>query len=304
MPNILVVGSANMDVIVPAERLPAPGETVLIDDVTLGNGGKGANTAVAVARLGGEVRFVGAVGDDFFGRAIRRSLEANGVDCRYLQTVRGGSGTAIILLHPATGENAILVGAAANRKLHLPEDDEPFRWADMVMMQLETPVEVNVEAALRAETHGVPVILDPAPAQADLPQELFNLCDVVSPNETELALLSGMPVGSRKEAEAAAQALLERGVEDVVVKMAEKGALWLRADDKLFVPPCEVNAVDTTAAGDAFTGALALALAAGRPREEALQEAALAGALTVTRAGAQNSLPTRADVEAFRRTPG
>ncbi len=299
MPNILVVGSANVDVIAPLKRLPAPGETLLIADVTLANGGKGANAAVAAARLGATVRFIGAVGDDAFGAAIRQGLEADGIDCGLLKTVAGGSGTAIILLDQNSGQNSILVGPAANARLSLPEDDAAFAWADALMLQLETPVEVNVEAARRARKHGVLVVLDPAPALADLPEALLQLPDVISPNETELEILTGQPVRSTAAAEAGAYALMERGAREVVVKLGEQGSLWVGRHGAEFYPAYKVQVVDTTAAGDAFTGAFTLGLAEKRERPAVMRRALAAGALACTVLGAQPSLPTSAAVTEF-----
>ncbi len=299
MAKILVVGSANMDVIAPLQRLPKPGETILIDDISLANGGKGANAAVAAARLGGEVRFLGAVGADAFGAALRRGLEENGVDCRWLQSVNGSSGTAVILLERATGQNSILVGPAANCRFALPQSDEPFQWADALMLQLEIPLAVAREAAARAKRAGKIVVLDPAPAQANLPADFLKLCAVVSPNESELAILSGQEIVSPAAAENAARALLSQCEGRVVVKMAEKGALWCERRGCRHHPAFAIKAVDTTAAGDAFTAALTLGLCAGITPDEIMRQALAAGALACTRLGAQPSLPRRAEVAEF-----
>ena len=299
MANILVVGSANMDVIASLSRLPHPGETILIENIRLANGGKGANAAVAAARLGANARFLGAVGEDAFGAALRRGLENNGVDCRWLQTAAGSSGTAIILLNQITGQNSILVGPGANFCFTLPPTDEAFHWADAVMLQLEIPLSIAQEAAARAKKAGKLVVLDPAPAQADLPAEFLRLCDVISPNESELAILTGQAIDSPSAAKAAAVSLLARSGGRVVVKMAEKGSLWCEQQTCRHYPAFAVKAIDTTAAGDAFTAALTLGLCAGKTPAESMRLALAAGALTCTRLGAQPSLPHRAEVENF-----
>jgi len=299
MPRILVVGSANTDVVAPCDRMPRPGETLTGQDIRLVPGGKGANAAVAAARLGGEVRFCGAVGDDAFGAVLRAGLEGEGIDCRWLAVSPGGSGTAVILLDRATAQNSILVGPGANHRFDLPDGDAPFAWADALMLQLEIPLPVALEAARRARAAGKLVVLDPAPAVSGLPEELLRLCDLVSPNETELEILTGLPAPDAAAAERGAAALLRLGAKSVVVKRSRHGALWADAGGILHRPAFPVEAVDTTAAGDAFTGALALALASGRNRETALREALAAGSLACTRLGAQPSLPTRAELDAL-----
>lgn len=299
MARVLVVGSVNMDVIAPMRRLPDPGETLLIDDVRLAPGGKGANTAVAAARMGAEVRFVGCVGDDAFGHAMRDHLVHEGIDCSALRLGERGTGTAVILLNTANAQNAIMVGPGANACVELPKRDELFTWADIVMLQLETPLALNVMAAQRAREADVPVILDPAPAVADLPDDLLRSVTCLSPNESELSMLTGMTVNSLDSAEAAARALLRRGAEQVVVKLAEKGALWVTTKECHYEAAPVIEAVDTTAAGDAFTGALAVGLADDMPMPAAMQRACLVGALTCTKLGAQPSIPTREQADAF-----
>lgn len=299
MVNVLVIGSINMDVVTPLRRLPDPGETIHVQDVSLVPGGKGVNAAVAAARLGARVRMVGCVGNDAFGTQLRSSLEAEGIDCDAVRVSERGTGAAIILLDHDTGQNSIMVGPGANDEVTLPDNDELFEWADIVMLQLETPLKLNIEATRRASAAGVPVILDPAPAVADLPDELIRSVTIISPNESELAVLTGMPVDTVAQAVEAARALMARRVETVVVKLGERGALWVTRGEVHHVPAVPIRAVDTTAAGDAFTGALAVSLAEGMDKRDALERACLVGALTCTRLGAQPSIPTLHDLAEF-----
>jgi ribokinase len=299
MSHVLVIGSANMDVIAPLQRMPSPGETILIEDVRLVPGGKGANAAVSAARLGADVRFIGCVGDDAFGRTLRNGLIDEGIDCEHLGISTRGSGTAVILLNRADAQNAIMVGPGANHELTLPGDDALFRWADILMLQLETPIGVNIEAVRRARACGLKVILDHAPATSDLPNELLYGVDILSPNENELATLAGRPVSGIEDAIAAADVLYERGVNELVVKLGDKGALRYTGTGHEHFQSTPVKPVDTTAAGDAFTGALAVSIADGDSMPDAIRLACLAGALACTKLGAQPSLPTRAQVQAY-----
>ncbi|WP_432798713.1 ribokinase [Poriferisphaera sp. WC338] len=299
MPNVLVIGSANMDVVAPLDKLPKPGETILIGDVSLVPGGKGANAASAAARMGANVKFIGAVGNDPFGQALKTALEKNNIDISNLRLVDTGSGTAIILLDQSSGQNSILVGPGANAHITLPETDDCFTWADAMMLQLETPVEINIQAAQRAYKNNVLTILDPAPAIDTLPASLFEHCHVISPNETELTTLTTMPADSPEEATSAAQKLLDLGAQDVVVKMSSKGALWVNRSQSKFFPAFKIDPIDTTAAGDAFTGAFTAALAETRDYPHAITQGMLAGALACTKHGAQTSIPTKAELDAF-----
>ena len=301
MARVLVIGSANMDVVAPMRRLPAPGETILIDDVRLVPGGKGANAAVAAARLGAQVRFIGCVGNDPFGQALHDGLVSEGINCEYLHRSDRGSGTAVILLNTMDAQNAIMVGPGANKDISLPETEEPFVWADLMMLQLETPIGINLWAVKRARAQGVKVVLDPAPAAADLPDELLCGVDILSPNESELATLTGMRVGSVDDAARACACLIEKGVREIVVKLGVKGALWFNESRRTHFPAIPVQAIDTTAAGDAFTGALSAALADGLGMHTSIERACVAGALACTRIGAQPSLPTLERVEATLR---
>lgn len=295
--KILVVGSANMDVVTPLLRIPEPGETISVGDIKLVPGGKGANAAVAAARMGGEVRFAGCVGGDAFGKQLRESLQREGIDTHCLMLSEKSTGTAVILLNQESGQNAILVGSGANAEVRAPGDPSWYAWGDLLMLQLEIPIAVVVRAAQSARAQGVRVMLDPAPALANLPAELLAAVDILVPNETELATLSGMPVESLEQIADAARILIAKsGVKDLVVTLGGRGALWVTKDTTQHISAIDVDVVDTTAAGDTFAGALAVSLALGVDMDEALKFAITAGSLACTRFGAQSSIPKGCEV--------
>ncbi len=299
--TVLVVGSANMDMVVSCERFPEPGETVLTDEFTMFPGGKGANQAVACARLGGAVRFLGKMGDDVFHPRLLKSLEADGIDTEHvLVDPDASTGVALITVN-GKGENQIVVAAGSNMRL-TPEEVEAehalFEAADVVLLQLEIPLETVERAAALAKGAGATVILNPAPA-CDLPDALLKNVDVLTPNESEAARLSGLRVTDRAAAARAARELVERGVQHVVVTLGADGVLLVTAERVLHVPGRAVDAVDTTAAGDAFNGALAYALAEEYDLDAALAFANAAAAYAVTRRGAQASMPTMEALEAL-----
>ncbi len=303
-PRIVVVGSSNTDMVVKGQRLPAPGETVTGGQFLMAAGGKGANQAVAAARLGAQVTFVAKVGSDMFGDQAVAGYRKEGIVTDFiLRDPQNATGVALILVDQK-GENLISVASGANHALS-PEDvqraAEPIRAADLLVLQLEIPIETVACAASLAAEAGVPVILDPAPAPAGpLDPSLLKHVTYVKPNETEAERLTGIPVRDEASARQAAAKLLESGVRCAVITMGAKGALWVDGDQSGFVPGLRVEAVDSTAAGDAFSGALACALARGLGLEEAVRYASLVGALSVTRLGAQPSLPTRQEVERFQ----
>ena len=297
--HITVVGSLNMDLVARAPRIPQPGETIIGSDFHTVPGGKGANQAVAAARLGAQVSMVGRVGRDAFAESLLNNLAAAGVDHTFvIHDPQAATGVALIAVDDA-GQNSIIVASGANVRLSPADVDgakAAIAGADALLLQLESPLETVTRAAKVAHAHGVSVILNPAPARS-LPGALLALVDVLIPNESETALLTGLPVGDPAEAEAAAAALRELGVGTVILTLGERGALLAREDGAEYFPAFEVTPVDTTAAGDAFVGGFAVALAEGRSLAEAVQWGNGAGALATTRLGAQPSLPTRQELE-------
>ncbi len=293
--RITVVGSLNMDLITRASKIPIPGETVIGGDLETAPGGKGANQAVAAARMGAQVSMVGHVGSDLFATQLQANLSADGIDLRFVTAVPGASGVALIVVD-ADGQNIIVVAPGANAALS-PADVEAaaevIESARVLLLQLESPLATVQRAAQIAHDAGVTVILNPAPAQP-LPPELLALVDILIPNESETETLTGLPVGSREEIEAAAAYLRQTGVGTVILTLGERGALLTQADETIHLPALTVDrVVDSTAAGDAFVGGFATAIAEGASMLEAITMGNATGALAVTKAGAQPSLPTR-----------
>jgi ribokinase len=293
---VIVFGSINKDLVATAPRLPMAGETLLGRDFFSVPGGKGANQAVAVARLKVPVHMVGRVGTHSFGAELLQNLQLAGVQTENVfvdETV--SSGVAIITVDDA-GENQIIVIPGANGLVN-QEDVERLSQllpgAKSLLLQLEIPIFTVVAAAKAAKDAGVMVILDPAPVQSNLPNELFPLVDIITPNEVEAAQLVGFPVNSRESATKAAVQLRDRGVKNAIIKLGVQGVICATAEETFFTPAFTVSAVDTVAAGDAFNGALAAALAEGHSLHQAVIWGAAAGALAATRPGAQTSLPDR-----------
>ena len=299
MAKIIVIGSTNTDMVVRSARIPVPGETVTGGTFLLNPGGKGANQAVACARLGGDTTFIAKVGADAFGRETGPRLAKDGIDARLLTDPSAASGVALILVD-GEGRNCISVAPGANATLS-PDYLAPMRGeigqAAAVVMQLETPIETVAWAAKVAHDAGVTVVLNPAPA-AELPADLYSCLDWITPNETEAKLLTGVEVTDGATAQAAADVLHGRGVKGVVVTLGAQGAFWSAGGAHGVVPACPVKAVDTVAAGDTFNGAFTVALTEGRSVEDAVKFAVKASAIAVTRPGAQSSVPTRSEVAA------
>ncbi|RLG53963.1 MAG: ribokinase [Thermoproteota archaeon] len=300
-PRIVIVGSVNMDLIVKLRKLPVVGETVIGGTFKMSPGGKGANQAVAAAKLGAESYFVGRIGADDFGKALMENFKRTGVNSEYVTVDRDAhSGVALIMVDQA-GKNLIAVASGANSKCSVEDVDRAkdlIEKASVLLLQLEIPVEVVQHAALLAKQGRSKVILNPAPARP-LPKKLFELIDVIVPNEVEAEVLTGIPVKDLSSAREAGEKLLGFGTEAVVITLGERGALLVEKEGCDLVPGVSVEAVDTTGAGDAFCGALAFALATGKSLKEAVFIANCAGALATTKIGAQEALPTLKELESF-----
>jgi len=299
-PPVLVIGSSNTDLIIAVDRIPKPGETVLGGTFRRAAGGKGANQAVAAARAGGAVTFVGRVGRDENGEAAVAALAADGIGAKHvIRDARAPSGVALIFVGE-NGENSIAVASGANDRLG-PGDVRKargaFRAARVVLLQLESRMETAAAAIGLAAAANVPVILNPAPARS-LPARLLRRICVLTPNAGEAGLLTGVEVTGEATARKAAEKLLARGAQNVVITMGARGAFVAGKNLRQFIPGFRVSAVDATGAGDVFNGALAVAMAEGRSLPEAARFASAAAAISVTRPGAQPSAPTRPEIEA------
>ncbi|HRT08533.1 MAG TPA: ribokinase [Candidatus Paceibacterota bacterium] len=297
-PPLVVLGSSNTDMIIQLDRLPRPGETLLGGEFHTAAGGKGANQAVAAARAGGKVTFIARVGRDLFGRQAVAGFQREGINVDWIAFDRQApSGVALIFV-AKDGENSIAVAGGANNNLSAADvrrAKAAFRGASILLMQLETPMETVLAAASLAAKAGVRVILNPAPARR-LPDTLLRQVSILTPNETEAELLTGIRVCNPATAAKAAHRLLERGTQTVIITLGPRGAFIATRDLARMVPGFRVKAVDTTAAGDIFNGALAVALGEGQPLLDAVRFAQAAAAISVTRLGAQPSAPTRKEI--------
>jgi ribokinase len=300
--SLIVFGSINLDLVTKTPRLPLPGESLTGHNFFTAFGGKGANQAVMAARLGMTTYMVGRVGNDSFGQELLGSLQESGVICdRVFVDPSTHSGVAVITVEDS-GENTIILVPGANGQVNQTDVEQInplFDEAFALLLQLEIPLPAVKAAAENARKAGVKVILDPAPAQVNVPADFYPLVDIITPNETEASLLVGFPVNSPETAAKAAQELQRRGVEIVLVTLGAKGVFCATKDEDFFLPAFPVEAIDTVAAGDAFNGAIATALATGKSLREAVIWGAAAGALATTKVGAQSSLCDRATLEKF-----
>lgn len=301
MKNICVIGSLNMDLVVNVDTMPKPGQTIIGSNFKEVSGGKGANQAVAMARLNGNVSMIGKVGEDGFGQTLINSLKNDKVDTTYIQTSKGATGVALITVDK-NAQNSIVVSPGAN--FEVKEDDidnniEAIKNSDIVVLQLETPLNTIKYALNKAKELNKYTILNPAPA-VKLDDEIIKNVDLLTPNETELEIISGVSIETEEDIQKAAQIMIEKGVKELIVTLGSKGSLYINKEKSMFKKAYKVEAVDTTAAGDSYTGALAVALSQDKNIEDAMDFASKVGALSVLKEGAQSSLPTLEDVKNFR----
>ena len=300
MKKIVVIGSLNMDFAVQVKDAPKMGETVLAEGMKLIPGGKGANQAYAAAKLGGQVTMLGAVGTDSYGKVLADNLAAVGADVSHLKvTDEASTGVALVEVDQS-GDNRIIVISGANALVDIPYIDSKINViaeSDIVVMQLEIPLETVIHAAKAAKKLGKLVILDPAPARTDLPEELLRNVDIIKPNEHEVIAILG---GGDLTQEEAVRQLKEKGASSVLVTMGAAGSCYYGADgETIHADAITVDAVDTTGAGDSYTAALAVAIAEGADMAQAMALASKVGAMVTTKAGAQTSIPSRAEVIAW-----
>ena len=301
MKKICVIGSLNMDLVVNVESMPKKGQTLIGSDFKEVPGGKGANQAVAMARLGGDITMIGKVGKDGFGETLINQLKKDNINTDYVNREDCSSGVAMITVDK-NAENSIVVAPGANFRV-LEEDIDKcinaINKSDIVVLQLETPINTIKYALEKSKELGKYTILNPAPA-VKLEDDIIKNVDLLTPNETELEILSGVKIESEEDIEKAANVMIEKGVKQLIVTLGSKGSLYIDKDNTKFKKSYKVKAIDTTAAGDSYTGALAVAFAKDKEIDEAMDFASKVGALAVTKEGAQSSLPTIEEVENFR----
>ena len=301
MKNICVIGSLNMDLVVNVDKMPKPGQTIIGSNFKEVPGGKGANQAVAMARLNGNVSMIGKVGEDGFGQTLINALKNDKVDTTYIKTTKGATGVALITVDN-NAQNSIVVSPGANFEVKEEDIDnniEAIKNSDIVVLQLETPLNTIKYSLKKSKELNKYTILNPAPA-LKLDDEIIKNVDLLTPNETELEIISGVSIETEEDIQKAAQIMIEKGVKELIVTLGSKGSLYINKEKSIFKKAYKVEAVDTTAAGDSYTAALAVALSKDKNIEEAMDFASKVGALSVLKEGAQSSLPTLEDVENFR----
>jgi ribokinase len=299
--DILVIGSLNMDLVVKTTRLPKPGETIQGEGLRRIPGGKGANQAVAAAKLGKDVHMVGRVGEDSFGQSLISGLSQHGVDTKnVIVDPDAPTGTAVILVDEL-GENCIVISSGSNGKVTKGDINniaDEIKRARVILLQFEIPIEAVEQAINIAHENGVYIILNPAPAN-EISQEIIGKVDLLVPNETEASLLTGIEVTDKETAAQAGGRLLAQGVKTVIITLGKEGAKMVTDEGVTHIAAHDVEAIDTTAAGDAFVGGLATALVDNLPLPEAVKYGCSTGTLATTKLGAQTSLPDKEEVDAF-----
>ncbi|TNH05074.1 ribokinase [Testudinibacter sp. TR-2022] len=301
--DIAVIGSNMVDLITYVDQMPKAGETLEAPTFQMGCGGKGANQAIAAARTGASVMMLSKVGDDIFAENTLRNFQQNGIDTLYVEKVSGVSSGVAPIFVDSSSQNRILIIKGANAHLK-PEDIDraaaELQQCKLIILQLEIPLETVYYAIDFANRYGIQVILNPAPASKALSLEYACKCDFFMPNETELEILTGMPVANMEQIQAAAHFLLEKGLKNLIVTLGDKGSVWLYGDQIVKVPPCKVNAVDTSGAGDAFIGCFAQHYIHSGNVLEAMQQASLYAAYSVTGKGTQSSYPDQTQFNLFK----
>ena len=297
--RIIVIGSSNTDMVIQSDKLPLPGETVLGGDLIMNAGGKGANQAVAAAKLGGNVTFIAKVGDDQFGNSAIREFEEVGIDSRYVvKDPERPSGIALIMVDQ-NGENCISVALGANQSLNAQDIDRAesiFKESSYILVQLEVPLSTIEYASSKAKALDIPVVLNPAPAQP-LTNDLYRNVHIITPNETETELLTGIQLDNEEQLKLAGQYFRNKGVSIVIITLGSRGAYVLSEEVDEIIPGFSAEVKDTTAAGDTFNGALVVALSEGKSIQTAVQFANKAASVSVTRMGAQQSIPLRNELD-------
>lgn len=300
--HIVVFGSINLDLVAKTPRLPTSGETLLGHSFSTVPGGKGANQAVAIARLGVSTTIVGRVGKDDFGQTLLTGLRTENIQTKDILVDESVSSGIAVIAVADDGQNHIIVISGANGNVNEQDIERLLPHltnATALLLQFEVPLSAVTLAAQAAKKAGVPVILDPAPVRSDIPQELYSLIDIITPNSVEAEQLVGFPLESPALTSEAASILQRRGVKTVIIKLGEKGGFCATPTEAFFFPAFWVDAIDTVAAGDAFNGGLAVAIAEGHSIREAVRWGAAAGAIAATKSGAQSSLPDRNTFRAF-----
>lgn len=302
MKNILVIGSLNMDFVIEVDKMPQKGETLIGKNFTLIPGGKGANQAYAIGKLGSNVSMLGAIGDDEYGHKLLDNLNSVNVNTQYIQVLKNvPTGCAFVTVEK-TGENHIVVISGANAKIteYMIQDCiSLIEKADIVVLQLEIPLEIVTLAAEIAHQKGKLVVLDPAPAVPNLSEKLLSFVDILKPNETEIQILTGKKIVSDEDLLEAAKILLTKGVKNVIVTLGNNGSLLVNTQKTEHFPALPVNAIDTTAAGDSFTAALTTSLLEGTSIEDAIKFGHIVSSIVVTKKGAQTSIPDKLEVTEF-----